>query len=82
MAADTGEILQTITGTESTEEIIHEDGYLYLVADTNDEKEEFQNGPRMNYPRGRWIAREKQVLCCDLDQGKVLWSKAFSFICG
>ncbi len=80
IAADTGEILQTIAGTENTEEIIHEDGLLYLVADTNEEKEEFQNGPRMNYPRGRWIARPKQVLCCDLDQGKVLWNKTFDWV--
>ena len=80
MAADTGEILQTIAGTEGTEEIIHEDGFLYLVADTNEEKDEFQNGPRMNYPGSRWIRREKQVLCCDLDQGKVLWSKTFDWV--
>ncbi len=77
---DTGKILQTITGTEGTEEIIHEDGLLYLVADTNDLKEEFQNGPRMNYPRGRWIIRKKQVLCCDLNEGKVLWSQTFDWV--
>lgn len=80
MAADTGEILETIAGTESTEEIIHEDGYLYLVADTNETKDEFQNGPRMNYPSRRWIPREKQVLCCDLDQGEVLWTKSFEWV--
>ena len=56
MDSDSGEILQTIAGTESTEEIIHEDGYLYLVADTNEEKDEFQNGPRMNYPRADGFA--------------------------
>ncbi len=80
MDADTGEILQTIAGTESTEEIIHEDGYLYLVTDTNEEKDEFFNGPRMNYPGGRWIPREKHVLCCDLEQGEVLWSKPFDWV--
>ncbi|MFV1969281.1 MAG: PQQ-binding-like beta-propeller repeat protein, partial [Pirellulaceae bacterium] len=80
MATDTGEILQTFAGTEGTEEIIHEDGFLYLVADTNETKDEFRNGPRMNYPRGRWIPRNKQVLCCDLDQGKVLWSKTFDWV--
>ncbi|MCU0872310.1 MAG: PQQ-like beta-propeller repeat protein [Pirellulaceae bacterium] len=80
LAADTGEILQTLSGTECTEEIIHEDGLLYLVADANAEKEEFQNGPRMNYPSGRWIVRNKQVLCCDLDAGKVLWSKTFDWV--
>ncbi len=77
---DTGEILQTIPGTESTEEIIHEDGLLYLVADTNKDKTEFQNGPRMNYPRSQWIVRPKEVLCCDLDAGKVLWSKTFDWV--
>ena len=55
-------------------------GILYLVADTNEEKDEFQNGPRMNYPRGRWIPRKKQVLCCDLEQGEVLWSKTFDWV--
>ena len=55
-------------------------GILYLVADTNPDKEEFQNGPRMNFPGGRWILRQKQVLCCDLDQGKVLWSKSFDWV--
>ena len=70
MDADTGEILQTIAGTEGTEEIIHEDGFLYLVADTNEKKDEFENGPRMNYPGSRWIRREKQVLCCDLERGE------------
>ncbi len=80
MDADTGKILQTIAGTEGTEEIIHEDGYLYLVADTNEEKDEFFNGPRMNYPSGRWIPRQKQVLCCDLAQGEVLWSKPFDWV--
>ena len=53
---------------------------LYLVADTNEGKEEFQNGPRMNFPGGKWILRKKQVLCCDLDEGKVLWSKAFDWV--
>ena len=77
---DTGKILQTIAGTEGTEEIIHEDGLLYLVADTNELKEEFQNGPRMNYPRGRWILRKKQVLCCDLNEGNVLWSQTFDWV--
>ena len=76
----TGRIVQTLAGTEGTEEIIHEDGLLYLVADTNDEQEEFQNGPRMNYPSGRWIQRPKQVLCCDLEAGEVLWSKTFDWV--
>ena len=80
MDTDSGEILQTIAGTEGTEEIIHEDGYLCLVADTNEKKDEFQNGPRMNYPRGRWIPRNKQVLCCDLERGEVLWSKTFDWV--
>ena len=80
MDTDTGEILRTIAGTESTEEIIYEDGFFYLVADTNVEKEEFKNGPRMNYFKSRWVQREKQVLCCDLDQGKVLWSKPFDWV--
>ena len=31
---------------------LDDDGFLYLVTDTNEEKDEFQNGPRMNYPRG------------------------------
>ena len=80
IAADTGKILQTLAGTEGTEEIIHENGILYLVADTNKDKEEFQNGPRMNFPGGKWILRKKQVLCCDLDEGKVLWSKTFDWV--
>jgi outer membrane protein assembly factor BamB len=80
IAADTGEVLQTISGTEGTEEIIHEDGLLYLVADANVEKEEFQNGPRMNFPRGQWVIRNKQVLCCDLEEGKLLWSKTFDWV--
>ncbi len=80
MDSGSGDILQTIAGTEGTEEIIHEDGYLYLVADTNEEKDEYQNGPRMNFPRGRWIPRTKQVLCCDLQQGEVLWSKSFDWV--
>jgi outer membrane protein assembly factor BamB len=77
---DTGEVLQTLEGTEGTEEIIHEDGFLYLVADKNAAKDEFQNGPRMNYPSGRWIQREKRVLGCDLEQGKVLWSQPFDWV--
>lgn len=77
---DTGEIVRTIAGTEGTEEIIHEDGLLYLVADTNVKKDEFENGPRMNFPRSQWIQREKQVLCCDLEQGEVLWSKRFDWV--
>ncbi len=80
LAADTGKVLQTIAGTEGTEEIIHENGMLYLVADTNEGKEEFQNGPRMNFPRGQWVIRQKQVLCCGLDEGKVLWSKSFDWV--
>ncbi len=78
--ADTGEILQTLAGTEGTEEIIYEDGFLYLVADRNEKKDEFENGPRMNFPSGRWIQREKHVLCCDLNEGKVLWSKPFGWV--
>ena len=80
LAADTGEVLQTISGTEGTEEIIHEDGLLYLVADTNAAKDEFLNGPRMNYPGGRWIVRSKQVMCCDVNEGKLLWSKTFDWV--
>ncbi|MHB8898553.1 MAG: outer membrane protein assembly factor BamB family protein [Thermoguttaceae bacterium] len=78
--ADTGQILQTLAGTEGTEEIIYEDGFLYLVADRNEKKDEFENGPRMNFPTGRWIQREKLVLCCDLNAGKVLWSKPFGWV--
>lgn len=78
--ADTGKILRTLAGTEGTEEIIYADGILYLVADTNKDKEEFKNGPRMNYPSSRWIQRKKQVLCCDLDQGEVVWSKTFDWV--
>lgn len=78
--ADTGKTLQTLAGTEGTEEIIHEDGLLYLVADTNAVKEEFANGPRMNYPGGRWLIRPKQVICCDLKAEKVLWSKTFDWV--
>ena len=59
IATDTGKILQTLAGTEGTEEIIHENGMLYLVADTNPNKEEFQNGPRMNFPNGKWILPQK-----------------------
>lgn len=84
MDADTGEILKMLAGTEGTEEIIYEDGFLYLVADTNVTKEEYENGPRMNFPSGlssgRWIQREKHVLCCDLNEGKVLWSKPFGWV--
>jgi outer membrane protein assembly factor BamB len=80
LSTETGEIRRTIAGTEGTEEIIYEDGFLYLVADTNEKKDEFENGPRMNYPRGRWIRREKQVLCCDLNQGEVLWSRSFDWV--
>jgi outer membrane protein assembly factor BamB len=80
MDADTGEILQTLAGTEGTEEIIYEDGFLYLVADTNEKKDEFENGPRMNYFRSEWIQREKHVLCCDLEEGKVLWSRSFDWV--
>ncbi len=78
--ADTGKVLQTLAGTEGTEEIIYEDGFLYLVADINAAKAEFQNGPRMNYPSSRWIQREKQVLCCDLNRGELLWSKSFGWV--
>ncbi len=78
--ADSGEILKTIAGTESTEEIIFEGGFLYVVADTNEKKDEYQNGPRMNFPRGRWIHRAKQILCCDLEQGEVLWSQTFDWV--
>lgn len=80
LATDTGEILQTIAGTEGTEEIIYDDGFLYLVTDTNAVKDEFLNGPRMNYPSSRWIQRSKQVVCCDLEQGEVLWSKTFDWV--
>ncbi len=80
MDTATGKILKTIAGTEGTEEIIHEDGLVYLVADTNKEKSEFENGPRMNFPGGKWIIRKKQVLCCDLEQGKVIWSKSFDWV--
>lgn len=76
----TGKVLQTIAGTAGTEEIIHESGVLYLVADTNQTKSEFENGPRMNFPNGRWIQRKKEVICCDLDAGKVLWSKSFDWV--
>ncbi|MCC6354171.1 MAG: PQQ-binding-like beta-propeller repeat protein [Verrucomicrobiae bacterium] len=76
----TGKTLRTIAGTEGAEEIIHEDGMLYLVADTNENKDEFQNGPRMNFIGGKWNIRKKQVLCCDIEAGKVLWSKSFDWV--
>lgn len=80
MDAATGKVLKTLAGTEGTEEIIHEDGILYLVADTNENKEEFQNGPRMNFIGGKWNIRKKQVLCCDLERGELLWSKTFDWV--
>ena len=39
-----------------------------------------QNGPRMNFPNSKWIVRKKQVLCCDIEQAKVLWSKDFDWV--
>jgi len=34
----------------------------------------------MNYRGGRWNVRQKQVLCCDLEEAKVLWSKSFDWV--
>lgn len=76
----TGKILKTLAGTEGTEEIIHDDGVLYLVADTNKDKAEFARGPRMSYPGGQWIIRQKQIIRYNLDEDQLVWTKSFDWV--
>ncbi len=76
--AETGDILRTLKGTVGTEEIVYEDGELYLVADTNAEKVELSEYPLLK--KNTWTVREKHIIRYDLAGGKVVWDKTFDWV--
>ncbi|MCF7849456.1 MAG: PQQ-binding-like beta-propeller repeat protein [Kiritimatiellales bacterium] len=67
----TGETVQTYAGTEKTEDIIHEDGILYLSINTAEASE--INRLEMAYRHVEPL--QKRVMAIHEKSGKVLWTK-------
>jgi len=68
---ETGKTLRTYEGTERTEEIIHDDGTLYLVATTRDP----ENIDRRQLATRRVDPDTKRLLAVDADTGAIRWTK-------
>ena len=77
---DSGKILETISGTENTEEILDTGDYVYFVADCAEEKKEFAHFPHMVFPGKKWIKRPKHVMCYDPVQERILWENRFQWV--
>ncbi len=76
--AVTGEVLRTYDGTEHTEEIIHSNGTLLLVAN-NSKKPVPYVGKKQKTQRGFTIAvtaESRSVVAVDTESGKTRWRKA------
>jgi len=69
--AATGQTIRTYPGTEKTEDIIHEDGVLYLSINTADAKQ--INRLKMAYRHVE--PRQKRIMAIHAESGKVLWDK-------
>jgi len=67
----TGETIRTYEGTEKTEEIIYENGILYLAASTS-EPEEID---RRQLATMRVDPDKKRIMAVNTDTGKILWAK-------
>jgi len=70
--AATGKTLRVYSGTEGTEEILHEKGILYLVAGERDKE---------NPVKGLWwryatpSVHKKRIMALDAETGRLLWQK-------
>ncbi len=67
----TGQTIRTYEGTEKTEEIIYENGILYLVVSTS-EPEEID---RHQLAKMRLHPDKKRIMAVKADTGKILWTK-------
>ncbi len=67
----TGETIKTYKGTEKTEEIICEDGILYLVATTSDPEEIDRRELALN----RTAPDRKRIMAVEADSGRIVWTK-------
>jgi len=67
----TGETVRTYEGTEKTEEIIFEDGVLYLVATTSNP----DDIDRRQLAQRRTTPDKKRISAVKADTGKILWTK-------
>jgi len=70
--AATGQTLATYKGTEGTEEILHEDGVLYLVSGGAASVAKSPSPARSASP----AARTRTLLAVDAAKGGVLWKRA------
>jgi len=68
---ETGQTIKTYEGTERTEEIIYENGILYLVASTS-EPEQID---RRQLATMRMEQDKKRIMAAKADTGKILWTK-------
>jgi len=67
----TGETLRTYEGTERTEEILHDQGTLYLVATTS----EPEHIDRRQLATRRLKPDKKRILAVDARAGRIRWTK-------
>lgn len=81
--ATTGQTVRTYKGTQTTREVLHSEGVLFLlVSDTPCEGSDFCVVDRcMHLERNRvaadltWNENERQLMAIEPESGKVLWSK-------
>jgi len=67
--AATGDLLQTYAGTEKTEDIIYEDGVLYLSINTGD----VEKIDRLQMAYRHTEPRKKRLVAIEAATGKTLW---------
>ncbi|MHC4180730.1 MAG: outer membrane protein assembly factor BamB family protein, partial [Planctomycetota bacterium] len=67
----TGKTVRTYNGTERTEEIVYEDGILYLVATTSHP----QDIDRRQLAQRRVAPDKKRLMAVRADSGEILWEK-------
>lgn len=75
--AATGETLETLEGSEQTEEMIYEPGTIFAVIDRKEGKRELRQPP---VGFGNWIIREKHIVKFDLGANKAAWDKSFEWV--
>jgi len=70
--AATGGTVRTYAGTDKTEDIIYEDGILYLSANTADRKQIDRLGMAYRHVE----PRQKRIMAIDARIGKAIWEKS------
>ena len=80
LGAATGDLLQTYTGTEGTEEIIFQDGTLFALVHTEGDAYKDLPGETVTATRGsgrdwHWDEKPRHLIALNPKTGKILWKQ-------